>query len=135
MDICTRIIEARSTGNICCGLYHGKNVIPRKDRFKAFGLADPTGWENELSKEEAENLIVNVLCRQLESGRKVIEREKAESLANAFVTSFPENAKFYSNRGVGSGPEPLSKSFIDTGVFCELNGVVGLLWVCDEQEP
>lgn len=135
MDICTRTIEARTTGKICCGLYHGKSIIPRKARFKEFGLADPTGWENELTRQEAENLIINALSHQLESGRKVMKQEIAESLANAFVSSIPDNAVFYSNQGVASGPEPLSHSFLDTGIFCELNGVVGLLWVCDEQEP
>jgi len=135
MDICTRINEARTTGKICCGVYHGKEIIPRKARFKNFGLSDPTGWENELKPKEAEEIITNILSHHLESNRVVMEKEMAATLANAFIQSVPENAKFYSNQGVGYGPEPLSQAFMDTGIFCELNGIVGLLWVCDDEEP
>ncbi|MFM2478628.1 hypothetical protein [Celerinatantimonas sp. MCCC 1A17872] len=135
MHICEQICLERRAGKTIFGIYRGKQILTRKERFRILHLDDPSEWESELEFNEAISYLEQAISIHLYSNRELMSKEGAKKYALAFLKSVPEDSKFYTNCYYGNSPEPLSNSYIDTGIYCvKNNGIAGILWVLDELE-
>jgi hypothetical protein len=140
--ICERIKEQRACGRTTCALFHGADIVSRKERLKSLGYRDiPERFWVTATRDEALNIVTDCLARDLAHDQEVMPPDQARQLAAAFLANFDDNAQFLTNsrrfladsHPDGSyGWEPISHATFDTGVLVEANGVIGIVWAEDE---
>ena len=139
--ICERIKEQRTVGHTTCALFHGADIVSRKERLKRLGYRDiPERFWVNATRDEALSIVTDCLARDMAHDQEVMPEGQARELAAAFLANFDDNAQFLTNSRrfvanpdpAGYGWEPISHATFDTGVLVEANGVVGIVWVEDE---
>ena len=140
--ICERIKERRSRGRTTCALYHGADIVSRKERLKRLGYRGiPERLWVVATRDEALSIVTDCLARDLADDHEVMPEDEARDLAAAFLANFDDNAQFLTNSRrflisarseTGYGLSPISHATFDTGVLVEANGVIGIVWVEDE---
>ena len=140
--ICERVKEQRTVGHTTCALFHGADIVSRKERLKRLGYRDiPERFWVTATRDEALNIVTHCLARDLAHEQEVMPEGQARELATAFLANFDDNAQFLTNSrrfltdsppDAGYGWEPVSHATFDTGVLVEANGVIGIVWVEDE---
>ncbi|MFK3865227.1 hypothetical protein [Pseudoalteromonas rhizosphaerae] len=136
MSIKHRIENLRPCGNVICDVFHGREVVSVKECFKSVGL-QKTGFGvcSEISKEEACDLIVNLLHKHIWTHEVVLDKELAIEASEIFIGALHGEFRLYTNYMWG-GIEPISHEWIDQGVVAANGqGVVGILWVLDSEQP
>ena len=140
--ICERIKEQRTVGHTTCALFHGADIVSRNERLKRLGYRDiPERFWVSATRDEALNIVTDCLARDMAHDQEVMPEHRARELAAAFLANFDDNARFLtnsrrfvagSNPNAGYGWEPISHATFDTGVLVEADGVIGIVWVEDE---
>jgi hypothetical protein len=140
--ICERIKEQRACGRTTCALFRGADIVSRQDRLKRLGYRNiPERLWVTATRDEALNIVTDCLARDLAYDQEVMPADAARQLATAFLANFDDNAQFLTNSrrflddshpGGNYGWEPISQASFDTGVLVEANGVIGIVWVEDE---
>lgn len=142
LSTCEQIQERRNCGRTLCAHYHGHEVLPRSDRLRDLGYEDiPEHLWVVVQRGEALELLTDCLSRDLAYQAEIMTPSTARELAAAFLRSFAADTRFLTNtrkfsEGVDDHSrtcwEPISAATFDTGVIAEAGGVVGILWVEDE---
>lgn len=140
--ICERIKERRSVGHTTCALFQGADIVSREARLGRLGYRDmPEHLWVAATRDEAVRVIAGCLARDLAYDEEIMPEEDARELAVAFVATFDGNARFLTNSRrflvdsksySSDGWTPISQATFDTGVIVEAEGVVGIVWVEDE---
>jgi len=136
MSISHQIETLRSCGQVICGIYHGKQVIDTKSRLKACGL-DKMGFGvcSKIEKQDAKVLAQNALQKHIWTEQEVLSNEKSKKACDIFFSALHGDFELYTNYMWG-GIEPISHNFIDKGILAvSKQGVVGILWVVDDEQP
>lgn len=140
-SICERIKKRRRVGRTVCAVFDGQGIIPRGARLKDFGYQDiPDGTWVSVNRTEALKVVVHCLTQDLAYGARLMSAQEARELGEAFLANFDEDARFLTNspyfrddfRGSAFSWKPISGSAVDTGIVVESGGLVGILWVEDE---
>lgn len=137
------ICRERDAGKVTCALYKDKEVLPRRQRFEVLGFKDlsESQW-TIISFEEACVIATACLHRDLAYESEIMAPARARDLALKFLSQLPDGCIYRTN---GNGYElnlsvstrdngwyGISDSTFDAGVVAEKNGLVGILWVEDE---
>jgi len=132
MNICETLESMRPEGRAVFGIFHGSQILPRKERIKKYNYYNlPEEFWRVISLKEAEKALIESYCYHPESNRKLLEESDIEILIKDFLSTFPSEAEIRTNDSL----EAVSKnSFFDTTILIELNGVVGLACIEDQQE-
>ncbi len=141
-SICERIKEQRTVGRTTCALFHGADIVSRNERLKRLGYRDiPERFWVSATRDEALNIVTECLAHDMAYDRDVMPEAQARELAAAFLANFDDNAQFLTNSrrfladftpDAGYGWEPISHATFDSGILVEANGVIGIVWVEDE---
>ena len=132
MNICETLESMRPEGRAVFGIFHGSQILPRKERIKKYNYYNLSEefWR-VISLKEAETALIDSYCHHPETNRRLLDESDVEVLIKGFLSTFPSEAEIRTNDSL----EPVSNSFYDTTILIELNGVVGLACIEDEQEP
>ncbi len=135
MNVCDQIETLRPIGKVSCSIFHGSQILPRKERLKKNGYYEiPDDFWVALDREEAKAHILNSLCHHIEDGESILNEEEVSPLVGMYVESFPSNVVFYTN--YEGSYECISNSFLDIAVIIENElGLVGLICIEDNQQP
>ena len=142
MNLCEQIATRRNRGRTVCRIFRGAQVLPRKESLKRIGYKDiPHDLWVTMSRSQAQSLLTDCLAHDLAHGEPIMDESEAKRLAASFVDVFPQETTFITNTARfsdgttstdSSGWEPISHATFDTGVIAEAGGVIGILWVEDE---
>jgi hypothetical protein len=132
MNICETLESMRPEGKAVFGIFHGSQILPRKERIKKYNYYNlPEEFWRVISLKEAEKALIESYCHHPETNRKLLNEADVEILIKDYLSTFPNEAEIRTNDSL----EPVSSSFYDTTILIELNGVVGLVCIEDQQEP
>jgi len=138
LDICERIIAARG-GDLIVDI---KPVALNSPSEAAclFGLFDSPEIYSEVSKVEAQAVLVTALTKDMAYNSPLVPLADATKLAAEFIDAFgKENARYYTNGDYGrprSTPGaswiPATEHTFDTGVLIVASKHAGCAWFMDE---
>ncbi|WP_154223030.1 hypothetical protein [Marinicella rhabdoformis] len=140
-NICSIIKEKRTAGQTVCHVFHGSKVLARKLQLKRLGFNDiPDELWIEINRLDAKRLLTDCLAHDLAYQINIMPEQKAQELASAFLKCFDKDTAFLTNQthnfdNIGKGFlswEPITNATFDTGIIAVKEGVVGILWVKDE---
>ncbi len=104
---------------------------------RLFGLRDSPGNFFEVSKENAKAVLVSTLAHDMAYNCSLMPLADAAALAEEFIASFREDARYFTNRDPDTPPSyrswnPVTDFTFDTGILVLSHGVVGCAWFMDE---
>ncbi len=142
LNICDRIKEKRDCGRVTCAIFHREQVLPRNERLNFLGLRNlPDHQWIEVSHDEAKDLLIEFLTHDLAYRYEIMPATDAAELIDAYLKNFENNTRMLTNTTMfnrDSDPAgsyqltPLTDATFDAGILFEDGGVVGILWVEDE---
>lgn len=139
-SVCERVAEARG-GELIVRI-ESTCVSTPVEAARLFGLSDSAVVYNEVSREEAGSVLVEVLVKDMAYGCPLVPPDAAADLADAFLRSVQgEDARYFTNGTFGRprlhancGPSwnPATEHTFDTGVLVLTTKQVGCAWFMDE---
>lgn len=140
MDICRKIRKAR--GNCIVEIRESKtDTIEIGTVAKLFGLSSDKDIYKNISRAEAEEVLINVLHKDMAYRSKIMSELQASRYARNFIAHFSESAIFFTNGEYGKlrnnpGLSPTwssaTNATFDTGVIVLSKEVIGCIWFADE---
>lgn len=116
-------------------------MLPRGERLERLGFRDiPEQSWIAIDRQEAATALTACLARGQAYDSPIMPLDQAREFAEAFVQRFEEDVRFLTNSGrflpdrddLDASWSPISTRTFDTGVLIEADGVVGILWMEDE---
>lgn len=104
---------------------------------QSLGLKGIGRYWREIRREGAITLATAFLTHDLAYHAQLMPDERSADLARRFISSFADDARFFTNSGYSTGSTswswaPLTESTFDAGILAVSDSLVGVLVVQDE---
>ena len=138
-NICKKIIK-KYENRLTCQYFDGELWVSKNDVLGSIGLINASDCKlNEITKIEAEELLTEVLSKDLCYGVKLMPKESAKTKAKLFLENLNEKSKLFTNSATPYHKKknawsftPLSAKTMDTGVISKNgNEIEAILWASD----
>lgn len=141
----TECIKAeRVCGVVRCGVLD--RAAPLEEILAAFSLSGPATQLRRIGKEEAIQIVANLLHEDLAYKAELMPQSRAAALAEGFLSPFGQpSAQFFTNldpgrewkenlsrRWTGFAWNPMTKATFDAGVIAVSQTQSACFWVEDE---